>query len=87
MIRINGGWSVFRKYNKICLVRHLPTNLKRTVFNQRVLLAMTCRFQPWSIKKALVKKLEASQRAMERKMLNVNLKAINRQRTRMTDIV
>ena len=42
--------------------------------------------------KVLVKKLETSQRAMERKMLNVKLKdgirnTINRQRTGVTDIV
>ena len=67
-------------------------SLKRKVFNQRVLPAMTYGCQTWSHTQALVKKLETSQRAMERKMLNVKLKGriwntIIRQRTRVTDIV
>ena len=48
---------------------------------------MTYGCQTWSLTTALVKKLETSQRSMERKMLNVKLKdrirnIINRQRTR-----
>ena len=35
---------------------------------------MTYGCQTWSLTKALVKKLETSQRAMERRMLNVKLK-------------
>ena len=71
---------------------HLPMSLKRKVFNQRVLPAMTYGCQTWSFTKALIKKLETSQRAMERKMLNVKLKdrirnTIIRQRTRVADIV
>ena len=66
--------------------------MKRKVFNQCVLPAMTYGCQTWSLTKALVKKLETSQRAMERRMLNVKLKyrirnTTIRQRTRMTDIV
>ena len=53
---------------------------------------MTYGCQTWSLTKALVKKLETSQRAIERKLLNVKLKyrirnTIIRQRTRVTDIV
>ena len=53
---------------------------------------MTYGCQTWSLTKALVKKLETSQRAIEREMLNVKLKGrirntIIRQRTRVTDIV
>ena len=73
-IRIKAGWSVFGKYRKIFLDRHLPLSLKRKVFNQCVLPAMTYGRQTWSLAKALVKKLETSQRTMERKMLNVKLK-------------
>ena len=36
--------------------------------------AMTYRWHTWSLTKAFVKKLETSQRAMERRMLNVKLK-------------
>ena len=73
-IRIKAGWSVFGMYREIFLDRHLPVSLKRMVFNQCVLPAMTYGCQTWSLTKALVKKLETSQRAMERRMLNVKLK-------------
>ena len=67
-------------------------SLKRNVFNQCVLPAMTYRRQTWSLTKALVKKLESSQRAIERKMLTVKLKdricnTVIRQRTRVTVII
>ena len=67
-------------------------SLKRKVFNQCVLPAMTYGCQTWPLTKTLEKKLETRQRAMERKMLNVRFKdrirnTIIRQRTRGTDIV
>ena len=53
---------------------------------------MTYGCQTWSLTEALVKKLETSQQAMEKKMLNVKLKdrirnTIIRQRTTVTNIV
>ena len=91
-IRIKAGWSVFGKYREIFLDRHIPMSLERKVFNQCVLPAMTYGCQTWSLTKALVKKLETSQRAMERRMLNVKLEdrirnTTIRQSTRVTDIV
>ena len=91
-IRIKAGWSVFGKYSEIFLDRHLPMSLKRKVFNQCVLPAMIYGCQTWSLTKALVKKLEINQQAVERRMLNVKLKdrihnTTIRQRTRVTDIV
>ena len=91
-IRIKAGWSVFGMYREIFLDRHLPVSLKRKVFNQCGLPAMTYGCQTWSLTKVLVKKLETSQRAMERRMLNVKLKdrigsTTIRPRTRVTDIV
>ena len=67
-------------------------SLKRKMFNQCFLPAMTYGCQTWSLTKALVKKLETSQWAMKRKMLNVKLKdkirnTIIRQRSRVTGIV
>ena len=78
--------------NQVFLHRHLPMSLKWKVFNQCVLPAMTYGCQTWSLTKALVKKLEMSQQAMERKMFHVELKdrfcnTITRQRSRVTDIV
>ena len=40
-IRIKAGWTVLGKYREIFLDRHLPMSLKRKVFNQCVLPAMT----------------------------------------------
>ena len=91
-IRIKAGWSVLLKYREIFLDRHLPLSLKRQVSNQCVSPAMTYGCQTRSLTKALVKKLETSQRATERKMLNVKPKdkirnTITGQRTRVTDMV
>ena len=91
-IRTKAGWSVFGKYRETFLDKHLPMSLKRKVFNQCVLPAITYRCQTWSLTKALVKKLETSQRAMERRLLNVKLEdrirnTTIRQRTRVADIV
>ena len=65
---------------------------KKKGFNQCVLPAITYGCQTWSLTKALVKKLETSQPAMERRMLNVKLEdrirnTTFRQRTRVTEIV
>ena len=54
--RIKAGLSVFGKYREISLDRYLPMSLKRKVFNQCVLPAMTYGCQTWSLTKALVKK-------------------------------
>ena len=91
-IRIKVGWSVLGTYREIFLDRHLPMSLKRKVFDQCVLPAMTYEWQTWSLTKALVKKLEKSQQAKERRMLNVKLEdrirnIISRPRTRVTDTV
>ena len=76
--------------------RNLPRQAPSYEFKkeryQCVLPAITYGYQTWSLTKALVKKLETSQRAMERRMLNVKLKdrirnTTIRQRTRVTDIV
>ena len=40
-IRIKAEWSVFEKYREIFLDRHLPMSLKRKIFNQCVLPAVT----------------------------------------------
>ena len=57
-IRIKAGWSVFGKYREIFLDRYLSMSLKRKVFSQCVLPAMTYGCQTWSLTKALVKKLK-----------------------------
>ena len=91
-IRIKAEWSVFGKCREIFLDRHLPMSLKRKVFNHCVLPAIAYGCQTWSLTKTFVKKLETSQRAMERRMLNVNRgnrirNTTIRQRTTGTHIV
>ena len=51
-IRIKAGWSVFGKYREIFLDRHLPMSIKRKVFNQCALPAITYGCQTWSLTKA-----------------------------------
>ena len=91
-IRIKAGWSVLGMYREIFLDMHLPMSLKRRVFNQCILAAMTYGSQTCSLTKALAKRLDTSQRAMERKVLHVKLQdrignSVLRHRTRVTDIV
>ena len=45
----------FWKVQKVFPDRHLPMSLKRMVFKQCVLPAMTCECQIWSLTKALEK--------------------------------
>ena len=77
-IRIKAGWSIFGKYmyREIFQDRYVPMSVKRKVFNQCVLPTIAYGCQTRSLTKALVKKLETSKRAMERKILNVKLKDI-----------
>ena len=60
-IRIKAGWSAFGKYRELFLDRHLPMGLKRKVFNQRTLPAVTYGCQTWSLTKAFLKKLTKKQ--------------------------
>ena len=50
--RIKVGWGVFGKYREVFLDRHLPMSLKRKVFNQSVLPALTYGCQTWTLTKA-----------------------------------
>ena len=50
--REKAGWNVFGKYREIFLDRYLPISLKRKVFKQCVLPAMTYGCQTWSLTKA-----------------------------------
>ena len=49
-------------------------NLKKQVFDQCILPTMTYGCQTWIITKEYMKKIRTAQRAMERKMLNIQLK-------------
>ena len=72
--RIRAGWSCFGRNREIFMDKEMPISLKRQVFNQCVVPAMTYGCQTWSLTKALTNKLSTAQKAMERKMLNIKLK-------------
>ena len=74
-IRIKAGWSVFGKYGEIFLDRHLSLSLKRKVFNQCVLLAMTYGCQTWSLTKALLKNLKQTSKPWKGKCIMSSSKA------------
>jgi hypothetical protein len=59
-------WKAFWKQKDILKSRELPLSLKRKIFNQCVLPAMTCGFETWTSTKKLSQKLLVVQRAMER---------------------
>ena len=56
-VSVKANWCVVGKHREIFLDRNLPMGLKRKVFNQCVLPAMTYGCWTWSLTKASVKKL------------------------------
>ena len=91
LIRIKAGWGVFSMYKEIFLDKQLPISLKRKVYDQCILPTVTYGCQTWSLTREILNKLEVSQRAMERKMLNIKLKdkirnTVIRQRTQIKDV-
>ena len=78
-----------RKYTNI---NNSPFHLKKQVMDQCFVSTMTYGCQTWSLKKQLTNKLRTAQRAMERKMLDLELQdkipySEIRQRTKLTDII
>ena len=83
--------GVFCMYKEIFLDKQLPISLKRKVYDQCILPTVTYGCQTWSLTREILNKLEVSQRAMERKMLNIKLKdkirnTVIRQRTQIKDV-
>ena len=68
--RISMGWVAFGKHSNIFRSK-MPMKLKRQVYNQCVIPVITYGAETWSLTKALEKKLQSSQRAMERKMIGI----------------
>ena len=91
-IKIKAGWSVFGRYREIFLDEDIPINLKKKVFNQCVLPTMTYGCQTWTLTKDIIHRLRVSQRAMERKILNIKIKdrisnRTIRERTKVDDVI
>ena len=71
--RIQCGWKVFND-NKFLLKSEIPITLKRKLFNQCILPAMTYACETWTMTKSMQQKLAAAQRRMERSMIGITLK-------------
>ena len=90
--RIRAGWSCFGKNKEILQDKQLPISLKKQVMDQCILPTMTYGCQIWSLNKQMTNKLRTSQKAMERKMLDLKLKdkipcSEIRKRTKIIDII
>jgi hypothetical protein len=68
--RIQAGWRAFREHADI-LKGKIPMSLKRKLYHQCVLPAMTYGSESWTMTKAMEHKLHAAQRNMERSMLGI----------------
>lgn len=70
--RISPGWAAYRRlintYNS-----NISVSLKRKVYNQCVLLVMTCGAETLTLTKNAVYQLEVAQRKMEKAMLDIRL--------------
>ena len=68
--RIQCGWKVFND-NKFLLKSDIPITLKRKIFNQCILPAMTYACETWTMTKAMEQRLAVTQHKMERSMLGI----------------
>jgi hypothetical protein len=88
--RIQLSWAAFNKFRNLFISR-LPLCLKKKLFNQCILPVMTYGCQTWVLTKAQLRRLQVTQRKMERLMLGVTLldKIRNssiRKKTKITDV-
>ena len=89
--RIMAGWAAYAKHRDI-FKSNIAICLKRQVYNQCVLPAMTYDAETWTLTKQTENKLAAAQTKMERSMLNIayNDRKTNiwiRGRTKVIDIL
>ena len=68
--RIAAGWIAFNNHRDL-LKGKLPMCLKRKIYNQCVLPAMTYGCQTWALTKRMEQRLRVTQRSMERAMLGI----------------
>ena len=89
--RIKIGWKTFG-INRDVLKSKMPMCLKRKVYNQCVIPAMTYGCETWKLTKGTENLLRIAQRAMERAMLEITMRDRHRStwiraRTGVKDIV
>lgn len=89
--RIQLGWAAFGKHNDI-MRSNLPICLKKKIFDQCILPAMTYASETWTTTNKMNNKLQTTQRAMERIMIGINKKdrwhnTTVRETTKVKDII
>ena len=89
--RIHAGWRAFNENTDI-LKSNVPMSLKRKLYHQCVMPAMTYASETWTMTKAMEQKLQAAQHSMERSMLGITWvdKKTNewiREHSKVTDIL
>ena len=89
--RIKIGWMTFGK-NRDILKSKMPICLKRKIYNQCVIPAMTYGCETWKLTKQAENLLRIAQRAMERAMLGITLRDRKRstwirEKTKVKDII
>jgi hypothetical protein len=88
--RIKLSWAAFNKFRSIFLSK-IPLCLKRKLFDQCILPVMTYGCQTWVLTQAQLRRLQVTQRKMERLMLGITImdkirNASIREKTRITDV-
>ena len=68
------AWANYGKLNYIFRDENLPTSLKTQVFNQCIIPVLSYGAETWTTTKKLEKKLQVTERAMERIMIGVTRK-------------
>lgn len=90
--RIKGGWRCFNKYKELLTDKEIPLSLRRRIYDQCILTTMTYGAETWATTKEIEQKLRTTQRAMERRMLNLTLRdrvrhSDIRQKTKVKDVI
>lgn len=90
--RTQAGWAAFQKHNITLMNPKIPTCLKRKIFEQCIMPAMTYGSETWTLTKAMERKLQTTQRSMERMMLGYTRRDRKsndwiRQKTKVRDII
>ena len=67
--KMQAGWVAFSRHEDILREKSIPNCLKRKLFNQCILPAMTYGSETWSLSKEMERKIQTTQRSMERMML------------------
>jgi ribonuclease HII len=89
--RIIAGWKAFGRNNDI-MKSNMPICLKRKVFDQCILPAITYASETWTLTTKMENKLAAAQRNMERSMLGITMRDRKtnkwiREQTKVQDIL